>query len=531
MKYLVIPLLLFFGTNTLAQTNSGSLAQKDEVIKYDYQSLEKPDKLLPFDRPFFLEVNNFPGNKKILYVKVFEVLYKKGLRNLQDADGRPSFEIAEKDYKSEKNKLTLHFPALRSERDFNINVITQFSPNNVKQALKVSKFIHLQKLTMDTAIRKKYAAKAKKEFGNLLDSANRIPFNDAENLITFNSTEPRFEADFYAGIKQFYPEILDTVPRPGVKQLLDFPNALNQGQVSSISRSVDDKSPLFGKVQSLQKIIDDRTFNAICAGQLTVEYKYPLQFKDSYDIESRLTNIDLSLDYFNSVLMVARDLESKSPPIFEGIAQQCKIILESLNTNKINLNKINEDMKKFISLISIEANWLVGGSTVSADLQTVSKRHFTLDFGLTNLNLADNAGKRINVQKLFLGVNIFAHAIDKNVNFKYIRSVTDMDSNFTHRLESRNDFWHNVSFTTGVTLGGFANKDFDNVYSNFAFTFGPSIRVLRYFRLGVGMSLVKRVNNNPLITDKSTIIGYAASISLDQDLLDAAKSVVSMIFK
>ena len=529
MRFSLFLILTGLTLTASAQSGSGSNAQKENHIKYDFNKRQAPDELLPFNRNFILDVENFPADRKLIEAFVFELKYKKGVRDLKDEEGYPSFTI--KEWQMKGNTLELHFPALKAERDLNVMLTTTFSAENIKTALALNRLIHLKTRTnlYDKGIKLDRLIQATLlQLNNGISPETGIP----AGLSLPPFTVQTFSDKFY--VKADYDFLLDTLP--SVRQdFLSYPDYLSQNQIKLISKAINEKNPFFSQLFVLQKVIDDNpvSFNAISSGQLDINYKYPPKLTDCYNLDIRIKNLETNISYFQSLENALNYSKATDPYPYTSVKADVSKILIDLTNNAVLLSRINKRVNKKLSLDSKELSWIFGTSTVSPDVKTLGKRHFTIDLGLTNMMLRNNSNKNVHIRKLAIIANIFFQAHDKNVNFKYIKDVDKKDKDaYNHSLESRNNFFQRFAISAGVTLGGgLSNKEFDNVLGNFSFIAGPSYRIVGKLRLGIGASLIRRVNDNPLISSKSNIIGYSATLSLDQDLLEVAKEVTSLIFK
>ena len=215
---------------------------------------------------------------------------------------------------------------------------------------------------------------------------------------------------------------------------------------------------------------------------------------------------------------------------FTKIMDELERWRKALNANHDVIQVASKKIISKITEIGRESIWLTQ-NTNSSDLRTTSSRHFTVDVGITNIGAYDNKNTYRNIQKLFFGANFYIKSIDKNANFRKIPVPPKPDDEATHYLESRNSILQRLSFTVGITLGAMKKKDFDNVYNNVSFTFGPSLRVGKYIKVSTGVAWLKRFDSDPLRANSNSIVGEYVSLSLDYDLLSALSNVTSLIFR
>ena len=159
--------------------------------------------------------------------------------------------------------------------------------------------------------------------------------------------------------------------------------------------------------------------------------------------------------------------------------------------------------------------WLVG-TNAFADLKSKGASLMSLDAGILNIWADNNRNQFVSIPKLFFGLNFYLKPTDKNANPEYLHKLTPTGTE-TFSLNTQPSVWNNVCITAGFTLGAMQNKDFDNITNGLSFTLGPSIRFLKVLRFSVGAAAIRRVDADPLLSDKPIVLGCFAGLSVDFD--------------
>jgi len=501
------------------------------------------DKPLPIDSRFFLEVDSLKIDRTS-QVSVYRVKKEDGVFVFADLDKTntypASFMFGPKDINFKNNKVILHFPAIKPEQAFDVFIFRKFTPANLKKVMAMNLTLEPfdAKGRADTTTLKN-ETDLDKQLHALADSVNNAdvygkssdPKNSrmqtpkvfAYNLTTFKTTFFDPEIKYY---QLLFPE--------------DYPKAANlyvgwafltAAQIKVINENCRHFDAMYNHLYPLQRVIDDKTTaSAIVKGLLPLNYNYPLKYTKTHDPEQRLKNLTASAKYLDSLQRFTASLKERQIVNADDVDKTVRAMVAAIDSNQSIIQTQLEAIKKDLLKSNREALWLSGSNTKSTDLQTVSKRHVTLDIGVTDLFAYNNQGQVKSIPKLFFGVNVFFRGLDKNIDPGDIKKFKERDC-YSHSLETQNLFWTRFSLTAGVTIGKISTPDFSNVLGNYSFTLGPSYQFFHLLRLSAGAAMLNRVNNNPLYANNHVVLGSYISVSLDQDLISAAKSVVDAITK
>lgn len=512
MKYFFSLCLWFCAFSCLAQT---------PYVKYDPTSKVEPQ-TIPFDKPFYLEISPFQGGS-VNEIIVFWIGRKEGKKKYKDNNPfhpkriRSSFPIT--NYSTpDKNKLLMLFPALKPEREFRIQIRGENSTGNARRFYALLHQIHnlseagrdiSSDCNLDSALQ------------ILKDSVNRKVPDDLDQIPSLYYTASQIDSAYYSPAKSDFRILVDTTNAS--KGFVTTRKFLTQANLTAISNAIDNEAPMAGRLFHAQKILDDQSIDSLMLGLLPYNYKNPAKATNSFDFNNRLKNLLASKSYFDSLLIATSELKTKHQGPYIAINDTIKSLYHDLDSNYNKLSEKFKAIRKYISPKRAQITNLFDGTTVSADLQTVSKRRFTLEAGVTSMWVYNALNQSKSLIKPFIGVTYHFRPTDKSVHLNKLPKPSEQDTIYSHALESRYNFLQRFSVTLGLTLGSISNKDFENVYGTFSFLLGPSFRVSDGVRISGGVSMVKRITGNPLLSDKKVTLGSYVSLSLDYDLLDVVK--------
>jgi len=589
LKKLLILLALLSANRLFAQSKTGTSAPAattlsgttGPTIKYDFRlkSTVPYNTPIPYDQRFYLEIDSIQVNG-ISKISVFKIRYRKGKGKIIDrvttgktsGTNRPSFELKGLDTATGKNTLTLHFPALKPEKDWDILIHKQFSKNNLARALAINKSLDADgirqkdgidsnadifnallvggKVTMCTAISTLKDSANANDYGANLGSVFNEKTKDGKDKpdpdrpgLSIPIVQPiqykKYVYDYLAG----YYDVLIRAPI-----LLDHsdPNKywkdkwLTQANITLIAGAIPNTDPLYKRIAVLQKLRflpgSDDNFSLILQGYYQFDSFPGGHPADAYDFTTRMRNLTATaklLDSLQNSLLVARAKEAAGAATsIQPAIDALQILLTDANHNNTLFTATYNGMTRQLLTATSEARWVIG-NTASQDLATLGSRRFTVDAGLTTIGVYNNQRQFKPILKLVISGDFYFRSIDKNLNYDRIAPVPDDDyAHNNHILESRKNFFERFSLSVGATLGSMGNKDFDNFYSSFSFTFGPSYVIMKGVKVSSGVALLKRFDNNPLETSQEkTIVGPYVSLIADYDLIGALANLTQTLFK
>jgi hypothetical protein len=539
-------------SKTAATTTSTSSSNQVIVFNYKTKLITSATTVIPFDRRFYFEIDSIPNNN-ITNIAVYSVKYVSGLRIITDSVSklrfdsvrRSSFKFMPYDTAMAKNVLTLHFPALKPNQDFDILITKKFSPNNVQKALSLNKAI-------DTGAARNLSSEDSlktipvtggfktlgKQFKDLARTVNNQQYNFPKpvSFVTLGSTPHRI--DSLKGYKKYLYDplrpIYDTITgrAPGRYRYDSF---LHQQDLNTLATALTKDFAVFNRLYILQKIITDQQLRPakqvlknLQLGLLTVDYNQQTATADFYDLTKRIKNVVANYKFVDSLYSGVLALQEKNG-IDTNIVKTITSLHDGLSFNKDYLTAQNQALTALVSNTQ-EGLWVVGQNTVAQDLQTLGTRIFTIDAGLANIWTYNRNGTFIPLLKLTIGFDFYFRSIDKNVDFKYIRKPDTAGREYNHYLETNKQ--DRFALSVGLTLGSMGNKDFDNVYGTFSFTFGGSYVLFKGVKISTGVALLKRYETNPLLaSQKSLIAAPYIGLSADYDLIGVISNFTSQLFK
>lgn len=530
INYLLLRMCLFLSGMAIFEKGFGqntTFPYSGETVKLD--SLGKADKGLPFDRTFYLERDKI-NTEGILAVEVYRVKYNNGKRQLYPDPGTRNVFTADYIFKAsdiirEKNKLTLIMPALKPNKDFDILVFRGATGENYKMAAKLNEMLIKGPLVWG------------------VDAAGAPAINPGSEMRDlYKKLRKTANTENYDPVREVFPETLTKYYTVVVHSVLSsYNNATNQVNLrikpfltSTDTKNINDGLDLLHKkfhdIYLLEKINYENTFTDILYGYRAANASILSTKKDPFELNSRVTNLNISIQYFDSLFASLNELVIYDASVFNSIRQTIKDIVQVLEYNRKYLDDNLKAINKNIAENATEAVWLTG-NTQSKDLQTRGASIFTLDLGISNIWARDLDNESAYIPKLYYGVNIYFRPVDKNGKFKYLPRKKNRPANEDYDILSKRTIFQRLSLTAGFTIGSLDKVNFDNFFGGSSLLLGPGFRVTRAFRLSTGVCFLKRSQANPLLSDKKFTSGYYASLSLDIDLLGTINKATSIFFK
>lgn len=568
---LIFSILSAYGQGGKGGASTGSAAPSGLILYNNKQSKSNPNfAAFPVDRAFTLEIDSIPTNHiSKVFVYPIESRPDPGDPNsrhrvLFDPDHkktknfRPSFEIGGQDTSIGINIIQLRFPALKAGKKFDISIVKQFSPINLAKALNLNKAIDSLDFTKwatpptwdkQTDYKNKVDALLKDlltsvngnsqyhelQLNYLVEMEHGKELKDNNHTIEINDVKT-YQKYFYDPLVKYYKTLISTAPKmdPAITDTAIFwaHKYFNHEEIEGIINSTLARSPIYNRLYILQQIFDEQAFNAVLTGNKRIDFTLLNPATDTYDFNTRVKNINIAykfLDSLNNTLII---LNEKEVIDYSSLITTTKLYLADLKHNRDLITKYSTVITNQTLLNSTENIWVIGQSTASPDLQTLSSRLFAVNAGFTTIYAKDNSGKFACIPKFFLGIDYRFTPTDKNADFTDALPIGKVSDTRSHLLEARQGFWSRWSVTAGVTFGPMTNKDFNNTYGSFSFTLGPSYTFCKYLKISAGAALIHRYDNNPVLssTDKPLVCPYV-SLSVDYDLLTVVQGITGSLFK
>ncbi|MCF8275539.1 MAG: hypothetical protein K9J17_02300 [Flavobacteriales bacterium] len=225
-----------------------------------------------------------------------------------------------------------------------------------------------------------------------------------------------------------------------------------------------------------------------------------------------ITNYKLKNTYalVNHRLKVLHDSKDTSDKEKRKIKQRLKNI-ETIESRLVGTREyFTKPMNKFI------ATSIQGTSEGATTVNTKGKFNVRPDFGVAYARNVLNGSGAFNSVVPFFGLRFNLRPLDPNLAFRHIQFKT---------------FWHrssvNVSYSPITISDGKTRFD---IYKNMNFLVGYGFRFSNVVNLSVGAMFYRRDNPEPFNSNKQLTAMPYVGLSIDFDLLDAAKDLIS-IFK
>lgn len=498
-----------------------ALAQgkSEAIVSLDRNSNTTPvaNVVVPFDKAFTLHVLDAGASPiKVIYV------YQSKLRNgaprlVTNDDGKvikdlELFEAKSREpytFERRQDTLSMYFPALKPDQYFEIAIIRPFTKDDLKNAYALNEAL----------------------FSGITSDINEA---DARLRKGLRASEPRIEAFRYdlSGYRTFYTKELANyyIALHDTTRYLTS-SFLTMADLNYMSRILLRQTININNLAKVERIVQGKDSNVIFRGLRAPGSAGTSDATPYDDFEGRSANLQTSIDFFNSIQdSISKSLVIDNDPGLDAIDLRITAIITSLKQNqdfiKINWKKIGDAMSGDMAIAHAE---ILATSTVTKDLKSDGNNHFTMDFGLANVFVPDIQNHWIYMPKPYYGINYYFRAIDKNTrraNFEKKRKA-NREIGPDYDIAAHRDIRQQLSFSIGLTVGSISNKQFDGVIGSGILMAGLGYRLNRFFKAGAGVSLIKRIDKNPLISDKKAVPGFYINLAADLDVLQGVRDFIN----
>lgn len=521
----LLPALTILCTNLKGQHGPGSVVS-ESIIKFNLND-KTTDKPIPFDRYFTLVIDSL-NNKNIYKVYVFEAKFIDGVRKLK-ADVK---ENKKKNIKEESKAdfelnplpgepLKLPFYPLKPNKDFDIAIVRHLTGERKTLAYKLNSVI---------ANGGDYDAFVD-AFWDLEEAADDPEF--ARTHFGFDD-EIEYLIFYYSKLGPTYDNLNNNTG-------LTYSAKLDRTDLQAFEVAARQLDIPYNHGGFLEYAIDKSLQKQIAFGLLPLNAGVLKKSTDKTAISERVQNISGAIAFYDTLLQKMNTVLAKGVERVTVIRNRYSIeaardnvikILAELNKNKSKLSEYLDqiDGAMINSEKMYEVLWLVG-STKSTDLKSKGNTLFIVDVGLTNLLLPNIRNTISYIPRLYWGANIYFRSIDKNTRSNKFRQKYPKNSEFDYNIASRWSPWQHLSLSLGFTIGSLPSTEFENLYNNMSLTIGPAYRFKQAFKASAGLSLVKGIGKNPLISEKKVIPGFYVSASVDIDLIQTLSNITNLLLK
>ncbi|AYB32020.1 hypothetical protein [Chryseolinea soli] len=521
--------------------HSQSSIYSEETIKFDVLT-QKPDKPIPFDRSFTLEVSKVPV-KDVLQVDLYEAQVQNGQRSLvqnQVTCRTNTFLASVKDatlyFDNSGESLLIFFPPLKPNQLFDVNVITKLSVESRTLLREV-----------DTLLVRRANANAK--YQQFILSTIGKNFN---RTYTDWLTVVQYQPFFNTSLLPLYGQIL----RPANYQISTL--TLTEVEIQAIGIASDSVVDEFKDGKYFQALINRPTLPPWSIGLIDIRNVYarepqikPLDLlKRQLALKSNISLLDSllrRLDLIRTHGIDAISINRRTVTFATIRANVATALSQTILNSEFIGNTIKRLDTRVDSIGHLAQGIYLAGNTLASDLKTQGGNVLFVDAGLTNMIVPGVTSSAVNIPKLYYGVSIYFRPIDKNtrrnkfpkdftqysppLNRRCIINGTDTVYGPDYAVLARKTILQQLSLNVGLTVGGMTNKDFDNFLTSNSLLIGPAIRFKRAFKASAGISLVRRNSRDPLISEKVTVMGSYISLSVDIDFIQSIKDITSMVLK
>ncbi len=510
-----------------------------EAIKIDPVS-RRPDKPIPFDKTFTLVITT-EESEQVTEVYAYEVEYrkwqeedkdfgfaKKGkrIRDVKMVNGE-AYPIPGVGIRREPKQkmLIIEFPALPPNFHFDFAIIKKPHDEVLKTIRK-----YTDAMADSLVWGEKFPIKLYREFYDFQAGIDKKIYPgpsrrflidhlfDPESCCDEDKADCRSHFDVYhclylsSKLDSFYRELKShkfRAPLPPTDQILAV------GKLLSASEAETDLSAL-ALLRALTRSKDSTSY---FEGIRSIQDpgKDPAKF---FDLKQRSANLDSTIAPLRALRakleMLALVRPADSGTIFK-FAARVDTLIDRLKSNSKILAETDKNLNDNIAKNAKVkySDWYISTTEVR-DLTTQSGYIFTPQIGLSVLGTRSNENNVSLIPKLNWGVNINFRPIDKLISRKYLTAPP---------------ISHYLSLHVGLTMGGFREKEYENLYANTSLLVGPSLRITRILYGSAGFSLYRQRDNNPLINKYRVTTGFYSSLLLDLDITAAIATIRNSLFK
>jgi hypothetical protein len=509
-----------------AQYNS---AGSNIVVKMDTAThLPIAGSSIPFDQAFTISLT--PKNpQNIIDVQAFKVISSHGRKTIPDG----SLAISGVKYGLTGTTLNISFPAIKPDFHFDFCMIRQMDKDVLDTFMNYANFV-AKSIILPASVTDEQKQKQDDKYNGFIVKLEKsastynnysafrydylFPFacNQDENT----DCDVRVLATlFQQPIIEHYNAILNYHFEP----LVAYPGGHNLHEdLALVSQSFRNEKYNDQTITSLIRITAlNNGLTSLLAGKSPLNLNYQNQPVDDYSFNARLKNLNFSILHLNGLIDSVERIHNEVPVHDAAVERVINYLIPLAQ-------KMNNDIRSFNSNYTFIVNsfqknpylrytdWYVNDTDAPKDLQARSSTLFFPELGLTFLGVRPNEGGNSVIPKLTIGVNINFRPTDKNLNRDQIPK------------DIRGSIF---SGFVGLTFGGFKNKEYSNLLSNNSLLTGLNVRLVKSLYFSFGASFYQQQNKNPIVNDFHTQIGAYAGLMLDIDIVSAASSVTSLIFK
>jgi hypothetical protein len=496
--------------------------QSEVLITYNTKSQTPVGSIIiPFDKKFTLQV---PGcntqNIKKVYAyqaelsngRVALVPSPKSTAPVQDLEFNQDPTGGVFTFRTSHDTLSIEFPPLKPEQLFEVAVVRSLTGDNLTKAYALNEAIYQGDATA---------------IGSKFQVLKKADVNNSFHIEFLGYDQSEYQAFYNSKLSDYYQSLHSSanyITRPFLKI----------EQVNYLEDVLSGQHIYLADIGRVARLIQENNTDAIFYGYQPVKYDNMADPTPAEDYATRSTNIKASMDFFSALIdSLDHSYALAKDASITGIRSQLVFVEDALAANKkfidATFKHINDAMASDINLQ--EGDVLIT-STIVKSVQTQGGNHFTMEFGLANIAAFNIENKLVYLPRPFYGINYYFRPIDKNTRKKdfphrYPRKPGGPD----YDIATERSFWQNFSVTVGLTFGAMTNTQFDNFFNNGILLAGGAYRIGKFFKVGTGVSLLKRQNKNPLISNKTAVAGFYINLSADIDLIQGVKDFTNLLFK
>ena len=507
----VLIVFLFYNTDLNAQKE---IANSDiERVNFDI-STNQFNQAIPFDQFFRLNIESSIdfGNNAVMDIYEITPIREGGSDHdfILKYKRKPGFERNDLPVlRSDSNSFQVYMPPLPSKRLFDLYVNYEFSTPELDNLVKIFVLLYDGSSESEEEAKKEYDQLKKKTTIDPPDRATSIQANIPEWLELLGMHRDKFK-----------PEIDDLLNRSSTSYDFKF----TKSDVNDATQDLAKKEASILEIAKFAGLLSDTTKMNILSGYNSMLSIDKSENVKPYEFQKRIENLDGTLAAMNilsdriSVLTVDT---SKYHQLYDDITQFTKILRQERNV----LNSKFSAFKNSISSYRVDnqdyafrKRRLIQASTELGEIENRAGAIIIPDYGLTIIHARSIENRYTFLPRPYIGLNWHIIPINKDIKLR------DLYMNWWKKTK------YITSLNVGVTVGGINDNGFSDLYGGFSVIAGMNFRVSRQVRLGLGVSILRENNPNPIIENSGIEYAPQLRISWDLESLDAIPSLISRIF-
>lgn len=476
---------------------------------------------LPFDKDFNLQYT-LESPQLFTHVYVYKVHLKDGKRYIDTFKKNGEFIPVGCTRDTSKGVLTIHINAIPPNTLIDVLLIRSLNADEIKCLSQLNESLYKNLIVPDSI----YFAGIRAKYDDFKRQLAFNPYGNHEELVakfTFLEYVNFFKTQLlshYQEIKNHpYNTYTHTNPSP-VPPAHPILGNINYSDISKLDSELIAKKISDDDLLPLASMVNEQIIPFLLRGLIDVSGNYPqgTLLSDNTDYVGRIANLETAVSYFDRFITLMERAKMSGfifrLGFYETIINYRRALDESRKLIKKEYQSIMDSIKSSDKLN--KEQWLISGNDFN-DLTVLSKSVLMPDIGIVTMALHGHDKWQF-YPRPFVGVNIYFRPVNKTIKESFFP-------------KNQKDLLRLLGLQVGLTYGKLGGIEFTNLFNDFSLMIGPSFRLARWFRVGIGTILTQQTDVNPIITQTHTYFGYYLAFSFDIDILSNASSLTSRVLK